>query len=127
VTRLNAEPVSIWSVDRGVFPEEVIRGKHPLPEPTALDAGTDSRRVRALTIKVLEDSATNGNTLLPQDQVVLGIRGLTIQPACEVDADLMDVAKDDFAGNIVEVPMATKAPALQLGRLVEIRETIHTS
>lgn len=127
VTRLQAEPVSIWSVDRGVFPEEVIRKKHPLPEPTALDAGTDARRVRALTIKVLEDAAANGNTLLPQDQVVLGIRGLSIQPPCEVDADLMDVAKDDFAGIIVEVPMATKARALQLGRLVEVRDAIRAA
>lgn len=127
VTRLNADPVSIWTVDRGVSPDEVIRKKHPLPEPTALDAGTDSRRVRALAIKVLEDAAANGNTLLPQDRVVLGIRGLTIQPPCEVDADLIDVAKDDFAGTIVEVPMASKAPALQLGRLAEIRETIRTS
>lgn len=124
VTRLNADPVSVFSVDRGVFPDEVIRKKHPLPEPTALDAGTDARRVRALAIKVLEDAASNGNTLLPQDQVVLAIRDLTIQPPCEVDADLMDVAKDDFAGTIVEVPMATKAPALQLGRLAEIRDTI---
>lgn len=126
VTRLHADPVSIWSVDRGIFPDEVIREKHPLPEPTALDAGTDARRVRALSIKVLEDAAGNGNTLLPQDQVVLGIRGLAIQPPCEVDADLMDVAKDDFAGTIVEVPMATKAPALQLGRLAEIRDVIRT-
>lgn len=127
VTRLSADPVSIWSVDRGVFPDEVIRDKHPLPEPTALDAGTDTRRVRALSIKVLEDAALNGNTLLPQDQVVLGIRGFEILPPCEVDADLMDVAKDDFAGNIVEVPMATKAPALQLGRLAEIRNTIRNA
>ncbi|MBX7106879.1 MAG: AAA family ATPase, partial [Gemmataceae bacterium] len=127
VTRLQAEPVSIWSVDRGVFPEEVIRKKHPLPEPTALDAGTDARRVRALSIKVLEDAAANGNTLMPQDQIVHGIRSLSIRPACEVDADLMDVAKDDFAGTIVEVPMATKAPALQLGRLAEIRDTIRAA
>jgi len=127
VTRFSADPVSIWSVDRGVFPDEVIRDKHPLPEPTALDAGTDSRRVRALSIKVLEEAAAKGNTLLPQDQVVLGIRGLEIQPPCEVDADLLDVAKEDFAGNIVEVTMATKAPALQLGRLAEIRDTIRSA
>lgn len=127
VTRLGADPVSVWTVDRGVFPEDVIRKKHPLPEPTALDAGTDARRVRALSVKVLEDAAANGSTLLPQDQVVLGIRGLALQPPCEVDADLMDVAKDDFAGNIVEVAMANNAPALQLGRLAAIGETIRTA
>jgi ATP-dependent exoDNAse (exonuclease V) alpha subunit len=124
VTRLQVDPISIWTVDRGVFPDEVIRKKHPLPEPTALDAGTDARRVRALSVHVLEEAAVKGNSLLPQDQVVLGIRDLTLQPRCEVDADLMDVAKDDFAGDIVEVAMANKAPALQLGRLAEMGTTI---
>ncbi|MGO9234966.1 MAG: AAA family ATPase, partial [Methylocella sp.] len=127
VTRLRADAISVWTVDRGVFPEEVIREKHPLPEPTALDAGTDARRVRALSIKVLEDAAANGSTLLPQDQVVLGIRGLTLQPRCEVDGDLINVAKEDFQGVIVEVPLSNKGPALQLGRLAEMSETIRVA
>jgi ATP-dependent exoDNAse (exonuclease V) alpha subunit len=126
-TRLTADPISIWTVDRGVFPDEVIRKKHPLPEPTALDAGTDARRVRALTVKVLEDSSLVGNTLLPQDQVVLGIRALTLQPPCEVDADLMAVAKDDFDDVIGEVAMANNVPALQLARLAEMGETIRSA
>ena len=126
-TRLTSDPISVWTVDRGVFPDEVIRKQHPLPEPTALDAGTDARRIRALTIKVLEDAANGGNTLLPQDQVVLGIRALQLQPPCEVDADLMNVAKDDFDAVIGEVAMANKAPALQLGRLAEMGETIRSA
>jgi ATP-dependent exoDNAse (exonuclease V) alpha subunit len=127
VTRLRSDPVSIWTVDRGVFPDDVIREKHPLPEPTALDAGTDARRVRALSVKVLEDAAANGNTLLPQDQVVLSIRALSLKPSCEVDADLINIAKDDFEDVILDVPLANKAPALQLGRLAEMSETIRTT
>jgi len=127
ITRLRSDPVSIWTVDRGVFPDDVIRQKHPLPEPTALDAGTDTRRVRALSIKVLEDAAANGNTLLPQDRVVLDIRALSLKPSCEVDADLMNVAKDNFDDVIIEVPLANKAPALQLGRLAEMSETIRAA
>lgn len=127
LTRLTVDPVSVWTVDRGVFPDEVIRKKHPLPAPTALDAGTDARRVRAFTVKVLEDAAGVGNTLLPQDQVVLGIRALTLQPPCEVDADLMNVAKDDFEGAVGELAMANGAPALQLGRLTEVGATIRVA
>lgn len=127
LTRLTADPVSIWTVDRGAFPDEVIRQKHPLPEPTALDGGTDARRVRALTVKILEDAAGSGSTLLPQDQVVLGIRALTMQPPCEVDADLMNVAKDDFDGVVCELAMANGAPALQLGRLSETGEVIRSA
>ncbi|MGH7848108.1 MAG: AAA family ATPase [Candidatus Binatia bacterium] len=127
LTCLTEDPVSVWTIDRGVFPDEVIRKKHPLPAPTALDAGTDARRVRAFTVKVLEDAAGAGNTLLPQDQVVLGIRGLTLQPPCEVDADLMNVAKDDFGDAVGEIDMANGSPALQLGRLTEVGETIRVA
>ncbi len=126
-TRLTANPVSIWTVDRGVFPVDIIRKEHPLPEPTALDAGTDTRRVRALSVSVLEDAAGNGNTLLPQDQIVLAMRSLTLQPPCEVDADLMTVAKDDFGGVITEIKMANGAPALQLARLSDIGEVIRSA
>lgn len=127
LTRLTGDPVSVWTVDRGVFPDALIRDKHPLPEPSALDAGTDARRVRALAVKVLEDAASAGSTLLPQAQVVLGIRGLPIQPPCEVDADLMSVAKDDFGDAIGEVAMANGAPALQLGRLGEMGAVIRSA
>ena len=125
LTRLTAEPVSVWTVDRGVFPDEIIREKHPLPAPTALDAGTDVRRVRAISVKILEDATGDGNTILPQDQVVLRIRALALQPPCEVDADLMNVAKDDFEDAIGEFAMANGAPALQLTRLTEVGKTIH--
>lgn len=127
VTRLRADPISVLTVDRGVFPDDVIRRKHPLPEPTALDAGTDARRVRALSVKVLEDAAANGSTLLPQEQVVLGIRGLALEPSCGVDADLMGVAMDDFGDVILKVPLANKAPGLQLGRLAGMDETIRAA
>lgn len=126
-TRLTGDPVSLWTVDRGVFPDEVIRKKHPLPEPSALDAGTDARRVRAFTVKVLEDAADAGNTLLPQSQVVLGIRALPLQPPCEVDADLMNVAKDGFEFAVTELAMSNGAPALQLGRLTEVGTTIRVA
>lgn len=126
-TRLTSDPVSIWTVDRGVFPDETIRKEHPLPEPSALDAGTDSRRVRALSVKVLEDASGSGHTLLPQDDVVERIRNLTLKPGCDVDSDLVDVAKDDFGETIVEVPMANDEPALQLGRLADMGAVIRTS
>ena len=127
LTRFTNDPVSVWTVDRGVFPDAVIREKHPLPEPSALDAGTDARRVRALSVKVLEDAAAGGNTLLPQTQVVLGVRALTLQPSCDVDADLMNVAKDGFEGAITEVTMAKGAKALQLRRLSEMGAVIRSA
>lgn len=123
-TRLTANPISVWTVDHGIFPDETVRKKHPLPEPTALDAGTDARRVRSLTVKILEDSTNSGNTLMPQDQVVLAIRKLDVNPGCDVDGDLMEVAKDIFDDTITEVHLTDGNPALQLSRLSEIGEVI---
>lgn len=127
LTRLTNDPVSVWTVDRGLFPDAVIRDKHPLPETSAVDTGTDERRVRALSVKVLEDAASAGNTVVPQSQVVLGIRGLTLQPSCDVDTDLMNVAKDAFNGVISEVPMANGSPALQLARLAQMGAVIRSA
>lgn len=127
ITRLTADPISFSTIDRGVFPDEVVRLAHPLPEPSALDAGTDARRVRALTVKVLEDAAAAGNTLLPQDHVVLTIRDMAMEPPCDVNADLMAVAKDSFGTVVSEVPMANDSPALQLGRLAEMGSIIRTA
>jgi hypothetical protein len=127
LTRTTREPISVWTVDRGLFPDAVVRDRHPLPEPSALDGGTDARRVRALSVKVLEDAAAAGSTLLPRDQLVLGIRRLPLRPPCDVDADLMNVARDEFGDALGEVPMAKEGTALQLGRLSEMGAVIRAA
>ena len=123
-TRLSADPISVFTVDRGVFPDDVVRRKHPLPKPSALDAGTDARRVRAFAVNVLEHAAANGSTLMAQSQVVLKIREASLQPPCEVDGDLLNVAKDIFPDAIADTPLGDGAPALQLQRLVDTGEMI---
>jgi len=127
LTRITEDPISVWTVDRGVFPEEVVRSKHPLPEQSALDSGTDARRIRALSVNVLEKMAGQGHTLWPQANVITDIRDLPLKPLCEVTGDTMAVAKDDFGDDIVEIAMANEAPALQLGRLAEAAQTIRTT
>jgi len=109
-----------------VFPEVTIRSKHPLPEPTALESGVDARRVRALSIDILEQNAANGNTLLPRKDVILKIRDLSIQPSCEVNQDLMNVAEQSFAGTIQPVEMADGSRAYQLDRLVTMGALIRS-
>jgi hypothetical protein len=83
--------------------------------------------VRALSVKTLEDAAIAGNSLMPQDQVVLAIRNLDIKPGCEVDGDLINVAKDQFEETIVETPLADGSPALQLARLAAMGDVIRSA
>lgn len=124
LTRLSADPISIWTIDRGVFPDEAVRTKHPLPAPSALNSATDARRVGAITVKILEDEVTSGNTLMPQDRLVRAIRNLNIRPECNLDGDLLNVAKKEFGGVILETKMADGSDALQLARLSEVAKII---
>ncbi len=127
LTRLLAEPVSVGAVDRGVFPEGVIREKHPLPPKSAIDNGTDARRVRALTISHLEKAAQEGHTLQRRKDVVLGIRDLDISPPCSVDSDLLDVVQPSFDGTIVSSKLKDGSPCYQLHRLAEVGALIRNS
>ncbi len=79
--RFSLDPIALGTVDRGVFPDEVIRSEHPLPEPSGLnDDAVDPRRVRAFMVSVLEDASTAGSTLLPQNRVIQEVREMPFQP-----------------------------------------------
>jgi ATP-dependent exoDNAse (exonuclease V) alpha subunit len=128
LTRRQTDPVSVFTVDRGVFPPPVIAEKHPLPEPSALSGdGTDPRRVRAFVIERLERGAAGeGHTLLPRDQVVEDIRALTIQPPCPVNKDILGYAETTFGTEIGRAEMYDDSPAYQLVRLGEMGKVIRT-
>jgi hypothetical protein len=127
ITRLTTDPISVWTIDRGVFPEPVVREKHPLPEPSRLDGGTDARRVRAITVDMLENAAGDGNTLLPRKDVILKVRDLEIRPTCEVTSDLMAVADATFAPEIQGAHLKDGSPAFQLCRLAKMGEVIRNA
>jgi len=127
LTRLTANPVNVWTVDRGVFPEEVIQRAHPLPEPSALDSGTDARRVRALTVFELEKAASEGHTLQRKKDVILAIRDLDIRPSCAVDGDLMNIAERSFSGEIIQSELKDGTACYQLNRLAEVGTVIRNS
>jgi len=126
-TRLTANPISVWTVDRGVFPDEVVREAHPLPAPSNVESGTDGRRVRALSVNALEQAAGNGHTLQTRHQLVMEIRGLPVRPDCPVDGDLLDVVENGFGPEIVTAELADGARAYQLGRLREMGDVIRQS
>ena len=126
-TRLTADPISVWTVDRGVFPNEVIQQAHPLPEPSIVEAGTDARRVRAMMVSILERIAGEGHTLQTRDQMVIAIRKLPIRPECPVDQDLLDVIGEGFGPEIVPAELSNGSPAFQLGRLKEMGDVIRQS
>lgn len=119
--RFSPDPIALGTVDRGVFPSEVIRGEHPLPEPSSLnDDAVDPRRVRTFVVAVLEGASSTGSTLLPQNRVIKEVRAMPFQPDCPVDADLMSVVEEEFPPVVERVEMDDGYPAYQLSRLAEM-------
>src|SRR5262249_25574902 len=112
--RHSFDPISVWTVDRGVFPAEAIRTAHPLPAPSALDGSIDPRRSRALAVEMLERAANDdGHTLLPRADVVRKIRALEIDPPCPVDGDLFEAIADSLKPVIRNCDLKDGSPAYQ--------------
>jgi hypothetical protein len=96
-TRLTPVPVSIHSLDRGLFPTTFVRNRFPIPDPSGIKTAVDVRRMRALVIQELEEAAGNGDTLVKQSDVITALRKIdaaTEKAGAEVTADLLAVAEE---------------------------------
>ncbi len=120
------KPIQVSIVDRGLFPDPMIREQYPLPEPSNVDDATDPRRVRAFVVARLREAEGLGDTLRPRSSIIREIRELAVQPPCPVDTDLMNVVEAEMGPIIRVVEMADGEPAYQLSRLGEMSELIRT-
>lgn len=122
--RFALEPVAVGTVDRGVFPDDRVRLAHPLPPPSLVDESVDPRRVRALSIDVLERAADDGHSLMSRSHVIQDIREQPLDPDCPLGLDVMAVCADALPPEVVTVAMGDGEPAYQLARLASARQTI---
>lgn len=125
--RLRANPVSLGVVDRGIFPDPVIREQHPLPEPSAIDGGLDARRVRAFVVQQLEHAADEGHTLQRTDDLVRAIGDLDISPACPIHQDHLAVVEPQLAAVVDQTQLQDGAKCYQLVRLAKVGGVIRSS
>lgn len=124
LTRFSDDPVSVWTVDRGLFPDPAVRKSFPLPTPSALEGPMDPRRVRALMVACLEDAAARGHTLQSRDEAVRHINSLPLDPPCQINGDLIEVMEKDFPPEVTPCSMKDGTPGYQLQRLADVREAI---
>lgn len=122
--RAAIDPISLWKIDRGAFPDDRIRESYPIPEPSKVDDPTDERRVRAFVVNQLEKTSNEGNTVLSRSEVIRRIRELDVQPACPVDGDLMNIVEDEFSPVLHKAEISGGEPAYQLERLYETGKII---
>lgn len=73
-------PVSL--IDKAIFTDKKILEKFPLPLSLSLSDPLDQRRIRALSVEILERAAVDGNTLLTDTQLVTKLDEQPVQPLC---------------------------------------------
>jgi hypothetical protein len=123
LSRHDPDGVKLLTLDRGVFPEDVVRLQHPLEKPSRLDSAIDLRRVRAFVISALEEASLNGHTLLPKDKVVEDIASRPVRPACQLTGDVLSSRVPDMSQEIAAVEMSGGL-AVQLNRYKAIGEEV---
>lgn len=123
--RRTPDPIAFGVVDRGLFPDSVIREQCPVPEPSHIGDPADSRRVRALVVDLLEQAADEGHTLLPRSWTIHRARERALQPSCPLGENVLEVSERNFDPIISCVSTLSGEPAYQVDRLVECRAIIH--
>lgn len=123
ITRHDSDGARILTIDRGVFPEDVVRLQHPLEKPSGLESAVDLRRIRAFTVATLEEMASNGHTLAPKDSIVDVILSRPVRPPCPLTGDMLAARVIDMAPDICATEMDGEL-ALQLRRYKEIGDIV---
>ncbi len=123
LSRHMPEGLPVLIVDRGIFPEDVVRLKHPLEAPSGLDSAVDLRRVRAFCVRELENAALSGHTLLSKNRIVEAIAGLSLRPACPVNGDIITARLKDMAPEVTSADVDGET-AVQLERYKIIGDLI---
>ena len=125
-TRLKNEAlyISVKKVDRAVFPIKEVQEQYPLSSPTKLDSANDERRIRAIAVSVLEDSAINGNTILPSEMMVEKMKEITLRPECIVTGDIVNAICNFLSPEIIKREMKNGKEYFKLVRINEFDKII---
>ena len=123
ISRHHPDSVRLLTIDRGVFPEDVIRLQHPLEKPSRLESAVDLRRIRAFTVSTLEEMALDGHTLSSNDAIVDAIVSQPVRPACPVTGDMLAAQAANMAPDISRTQMDGRL-AVQLDRYKTIGELV---
>lgn len=120
--RLTPEPIALETIDLGLFIKDAP--SNLLPSGIVLADPLDLRRIRAITIKLLELATLTGHTLLPRKILINEIRELSIKPPCPINKDYFEMAEEIFNGVITLEEMKNGERAYQLDRLTKSKEII---
>ncbi|MGQ3354006.1 MAG: AAA family ATPase [Phreatobacter sp.] len=125
-------PVSIGTIDRGLLPDATIAARHPVPEPSRVQSGSDPRRLRAVLVAVLRRASDNGDTLLSITEAVEKAAALELAHPCLIGVDWPAANASALAGvvELVDLPASegqdTGISAIQLSDLKAREERLRS-
>ena len=118
--RFSRDPIGIWTIDRGIFPDADVLKRYPLPKECTIDQDEhdDPRRLRAIGIHLLEKAAVEGgHTLLGATSLHELAKELPATRPVPLDATAARLCKDEFGDEITVLDAAgVGGLALQLKR-----------
>lgn len=127
--------ITMEVIDRGLFPDDTIRARYPLPAATAIEAENDVRRVRGALVTILRAAADAGDTLLNAEEAIARTEKLLLARPCAVSVDWLAPYREQLADVIAmyTIPAAdssdTKVSVVQLIELQQrenyVRKTLH--
>ena len=118
------DPISVTTVDRGLFPDPAVTSAVPVPQPSGCAEAIDPRRVRGLCVATLDHAAGEGHTVLPQSWLVQRVRDLDVVPQCAIGGDWVDAFGSTLLTRLTAGKIADGAPAWQLNEYARSRELI---
>lgn len=115
------QKITIETIDYGVFEDRAIQGEYVPEKPYRLESKIDPRRIRALVISVLRDSANQGDTLLSLVEIKEKLDALSINEEVEIPANYMATHIEYLKEKLVHISTES-VNALQL-KIYHIIET----
>ena len=122
--RESPDAIPVQVIDRGILPSPKILASHPLPEASRMTDRVDHRRVRALTISILETASLEGHTLLPRAWLTERIQELELDTPCPVGMDVIEGMSELLEPLVMRAEMADGSRAFQLDRFTKIRRLV---
>lgn len=133
-TYTDSRHIPFATIDRACFPPDHVSWSAPMPEHAQMDDHLDRRRLEALLVDVLERSASEGNTVLPQAEAIARAGEVPVAKECALnddvlmglDLDARTLADCEDWMPVLGTVVGNDTPAYKLTRLAEVAEVIRT-
>lgn len=124
-TRFTDTPIGLGTIDRGLYGGKNLKEFWPLPPECEVKSNEpdDARRLLAVSIKVLEEAASVGHTLLAGDQLSERVLELPLSPPAPMDPESLEILEEDFAPEVI-LSKVDDLYFAQLDRYVEAGDII---